>query len=544
MLTRVLLPDELIRDSGIQSRNVCAYARVSTLKDVAHLSFDAQVQVYTQMIIEHPNWHFVGVFADEGKSGTNTQKRTQFHEMLDLAIAGHIDLIITKSISRFARNVVDMLGILQALRNANVEVWFENENISSFDSKIEFVISLLSGMAEEEARNVSENVKWNVQKRFAEGKYFMVTKGFLGYQRDGAGNLVVNEEEAKVVRMIYEWYTQGVGVTEIMQRLNQQSIPTTYNKGKWYANAVYGILKNEKYTGNALLHKTVRPSFRAKLKVKNEIQPAYYVEHAHPPIVTLECFEQAQAIRKAKSRQYHRYVGEEIDKRKYNQKSPYAGKLRCSICGQHYVIRRGHSHSAYSDAVLACASNKLKKQCPNGNISLVVLEQAIQQQMRYIMKHRKEVVNKAVESLEKHHERMALLAIQIATKAKIVALEGQYESAVAMKDDYHEQLQIKLKEELCIQRMELAKASNLLLTKWNPELTRSKLNSVILNSSKEEGWTGLFQEIVNKINVVNKDQLEFWLVGVPLSGSTKSLAMEVKYRIRKTDYYLKHQIRY
>src|SRR5690554_1143048 len=253
-----------------KKKNVCAYARVSTAKDVAHLSFDTQVQVYTDLILSNPEWNFVGVYADEGKSGTNLEAREQFKLMIEVARNHMIDLIITKSLSRFARNTVDCLSTLQELKSWGTEVWFENENISSFDPKIEFVISVLSGMAEEEARNVSENVKWNVRKQFKEGKFFMVTKRFMGYDRDADGNLIIIEEEARVVRKIYEMYTEERTMREIMHWLESHHIKTILGRDKWYKNAVMQILKNEKYTGNAILQKTLRPSFKSKKYIKND----------------------------------------------------------------------------------------------------------------------------------------------------------------------------------------------------------------------------------------------------------------------------------
>ena len=184
-IKEIIMPSELILNKP--KKNVCAYARVSSVKDLAHMSFDNQVETYTKYILDNPKWNFIGVFADEGKSGTNTIKRKQFNQMIEMAKSGFIDLVITKSISRFSRNVVDSLSILHELKTLNVEVFFEKENISSFDSKIEFVISVLSGIAEEESRNVSENVKWSVRRNFAKGNFFFQTKDFLGYERDSDG---------------------------------------------------------------------------------------------------------------------------------------------------------------------------------------------------------------------------------------------------------------------------------------------------------------------------------------------------------------------
>src|SRR5690554_6757959 len=163
-------------------KNVCAYARVSSDKDLQLTSFEAQVSYYTNYILKNDNWNFVGVYFDEGISGTSTNNRDGFNLMIDLAKLGQIDLIITKSISRFSRNTIDTLTLLRELKTYGTEVFFEKENISSFDNKIEFVISVLASMAEEESRNISDNVKWGVRKGFKKGEFFLNTQLMLGYK--------------------------------------------------------------------------------------------------------------------------------------------------------------------------------------------------------------------------------------------------------------------------------------------------------------------------------------------------------------------------
>ena len=175
------------------------------------------VSTYTNEILDNPNWNFIGVYADEGISGTGLKKRNQFNMMLTAANHGLIDLILTKSISRFARNTIDCLKTIQDLKRIGVEVYFEKENISSFDSGIEFIISVLSGMAEEESRTISENVKWGNTKRFENGVFHMVTKRVLGYEHDSYGHIIINEHEASTVRKIYEMFLEGYGSTPIIK---------------------------------------------------------------------------------------------------------------------------------------------------------------------------------------------------------------------------------------------------------------------------------------------------------------------------------------
>lgn len=261
-IREVINHDTLIDD---KKKRVCAYARVSTLKDTAQNSFDTQVKTYTDFILSNPSWQFAGVYADEGKSGTNYDSRPQFKLMIEVARNKMIDLIITKSISRFARNTIDCLSILNQLKEWGTEVWFENENISSFDPKIEFVISVLSGIAEEEARNVSENVKWNVRNRFKEGKFYVVTKRFMGYTHDENGNLVIVEEEAKVVKKIFDMYTSGSSIPSIIKWLESNHIKTVLGKDKWYRGAIIGIVS------------TINPILMIKRNLKINIQIKQYI---------------------------------------------------------------------------------------------------------------------------------------------------------------------------------------------------------------------------------------------------------------------------
>jgi len=461
--------------------------------------------------------------------------------MLELAKSGHIDLIITKSISRFSRNVIDTVSILQDLRNQGVEVWFENENISSFDPKIEFVMTILSGMAEEEARNVSENVKWNVRKQFSEGKFYIVTKGFLGYKRDDVGNLVIDEEEAKIVRTIFERYTSGIGVTQIVRWLNNNQIKTTYNKGAWYLNAVYGILKNEKYTGNAILQKTVRPNFRARLKVPNEELPKYYVENSHLPIITQEMFDKAQTIRKGQVEKYHHTVSSVVVKDKYNKTTKYAGLLRCSLCGKNYTHRTSRK-SSYSASVVSCSSNKHRKQCANDPISTPILDQAIENQLRYIIKLKKEILNLAYAAIEQNPKRRALLASKEAHEAQIEALQRELASLEDYADEFHQQVIEKIKSELLRLNVEYANEKNLLATRYHPEVVKQTLDAIITEHAKDETMDQLLIELIDHIAVRDKNHLEFHLKHVKGSGNLKTEALEVIYFIRKTQYRLEHYI--
>ncbi|MFH2116679.1 MAG: recombinase family protein [Bacillota bacterium] len=527
-----------------KKRNVCAYARVSTSKDVAIMSFDTQIHAYTTMIKENPNWNFVGVYSDEGKSGTNLEKRSQFKFMLDIAKSGLIDLIITKSISRFSRNVVDTITILQDLKKSNVEVWFENENISSFDPKIEFVISVLSGMAEEEARNVSENVKWNVRKRFAEGKFYVVAKGFLGYENDSKGNLIINEDQANVVRSIYDKYTNGVGVTSIIKWLNDSNIQTTYQKGKWYPNAVYNILKNEKYTGNAILQKTYRPSFKSKTRVINENKlPKYLVENAHSPIISIETFELAQNIRFKHITQYHA-ENHVINKDKYNKSSKYAGLVKCPYCAKNYIQRTGRKGALYSEKVLICSSNKNHITCPAESISLLIFERAIKNQIEIILKHKKEFLDSVYKGLVNNTQVINANHELEATKEKLLALESKRDYLKRLEDDYHRTLLKEINGEIDNVLIKKNDWENKLAVELNINFYYDRIKAAIMNFKKDDDEIVLFKNLFSKVIPRNRNQFTFHLKTLETDDSMVVTHFKgtVDYYIRKRKNSLEHGI--
>ena len=202
-------PITRLPQGSIRKRKVAAYARVSTDNEEQLTSYEAQVDYYTKYIARRPDWEFIDVYTDEGISGTNTKRREGFNRMINDALNGKIDLIITKSISRFARNTIDSLVNIRKLKEHNVECYFEKENINTFDSKGELLITIMSSLAQEESRSISQNVTWGQRKRFADGKVSMSYKSFLGYEKDEDGSIKINEEEAKVVRRIYYEFLKG-----------------------------------------------------------------------------------------------------------------------------------------------------------------------------------------------------------------------------------------------------------------------------------------------------------------------------------------------
>ena len=225
---------------------------------------------YTRYIQANPDWDLVEVYADEGISGTNTKKRKNFNRMIEDALAGKIDRIVTKSVSRFARNTVDTLTTIRKLKDKGVGVFFEKENIDTLDSKGELLITIMSSLAQEESRSISENVTWGWRKRIADGKVTVAYSHFLGYEKSEDGTMQIVEDEAKIVRQIYGMFLDGQTLSGIAARLTRQGIPSPAGKEKWQSSTVKSILTNEKYKGDALLQKTFTVDFLQKKKKANE----------------------------------------------------------------------------------------------------------------------------------------------------------------------------------------------------------------------------------------------------------------------------------
>lgn len=230
-----------------KKRRVAGYAKVSTDHEDQATSYDAQMRYYTDYISSRLDWEFVKMYSDEGITGTNTKQRVGFDSMVNDALARKIDLIITKSVSRFARNTVDSLSTVRKLKDAGVEIYFEKENIWTFDAKGELLITIMSSLAQEESRSISENVTWGKRKQYERGKVSIPFKNVLGFERGPNGELVVNEEEAKIVRYIFHEFLLGKNTNSIAKELTEQGIPSPSGKKKWYYGTIRRILQNEKY---------------------------------------------------------------------------------------------------------------------------------------------------------------------------------------------------------------------------------------------------------------------------------------------------------
>ena len=320
-------------------KRVAAYARVSSEKDQQLNSFDNQVEEWNRRLVNDTTIDFVGVYSDEGISGTSDERRPGFLKMIADAKAGKIDKIMTKSISRFARNVADSINIARELKEIGVEIYFDNEHISTLDPTTEVLFTLSAVMAQEESRHISDNVKWTFSKMFKEG-IPMVSSNLIGYRRDpdNKKNLIIVPEEAEIIRTIFTLYTEGVGTNEICRILQRKGYKTRKDFTKWYGTTINGIIKNEKYCGDLLLQKSFTPDFLTHKRVMNDgLMHQYYIKDNHEPIISREMWEKAQVILE---RNANRFRGAIKDKRKYLSRYPLSGLILCGECGNTYKRRQ------------------------------------------------------------------------------------------------------------------------------------------------------------------------------------------------------------
>ena len=315
---------------------VAAYCRVSTDRDEQESSYEAQVEHYTEFIDRNPEWQLAGIYADDGISGTNTKKREEFNRMIEDCMASKIDMVITKSISRFARNTLDCLKYIRQLKEKNISVYFEKENINTMDAKGEVLLTIMASLAQQESQSLSQNVKLGLQFRYQAGKVQVNHNRFLGYTKDDEGNLVIVPEEAEIVLRIYREYLEGASLFQIGQGLEADGIKTAAGSDYWLQSTLKKILTNEKYIGDALLQKTYTVDFLNKKRVANNgIVPQYYVENSHPAIIPREKF---MKVREEMYRRAHMECGPDQKRRIYSSRYALSSIVYCAHCND--IFRR------------------------------------------------------------------------------------------------------------------------------------------------------------------------------------------------------------
>ncbi|KLU65748.1 transposon Tn3 resolvase [Desulfosporosinus acididurans] len=430
MATVTVIPAKPMQElKGLEATaklRVCAYARVSTDNEEQLSSYQAQVEHYTSYIQNNPAWEFVEIFSDEGISGTNTKKREGFNRMIDECMAGKIDMVITKSISRFARNTLDTLKYVRQLKEKGVAIFFENEVVNTLDSKGEFLITLLGSLAQEESSNLSQITKMGISYRFQEGKVLVNHNKFLGYTKDEQGQLVIVPEEAEVVQRIYREFLDGKSPYKIASNLQKDGLITGAGGTKWYDSTVIGILKNVKYMGDALLQKTYTTDFLTKKRVKNTGHAAqYYVEDSHEAIISKEEFAavQMEFERRTNMRGYSK-----SGKSKFTSDYAFSGKLFCENCGSKFR-RTKWGKGKNEQIVWICINHQTggNEACDMKTIKEKALEQAFVRVMNRIIIKREAYLVEEISCEESDYEDI---------DAKIAELQQELMNVVRNNQEY------------------------------------------------------------------------------------------------------------
>lgn len=379
---------------------VAAYCRVSTGSVEQEESFDIQIKTYTKQINDRADWELVKVYADQGISGTQAKNRPEFQQMIADAVDDKIDLIVTKSLSRFARNVVDTLNYVRLLGEKGVAVLFEKENINTSEKQGELLLTILSALSQQESINISQNTKWGIDKRMESGDY--VFRECLGYNYDKETKAItVNEEEAKIVRYIFERYVAGVGGYRIAKELTQKGYPTPRGNERWQDTVIIGIISNEKYKGDVILGKTftVDPLTHKRLANKGE-KKMYHEEDSHEPIVSAETFDKAQEIlaRRGANRK------KANDKReKISMEYAFSSKCYCGFCGSLYGRRSWYSGTKYQKWAWQCikGTKRGKENCPHSKgIAELQLEALFVKAFNLLITDEADITNEFITRLE------------------------------------------------------------------------------------------------------------------------------------------------
>src|SRR5574344_1343930 len=491
----------------ISRRKVAAYARVSTDDEEQATSYETQVKHYTEFIQKKPEWEYAKVYADDGISGTSTKRRDGFNEMIKDALDGKIDLIITKSISRFARNTLDTISYTRKLKAKGIEVYFEKENLWSLDEKTEFLLTIMASMAQEESRSISQNVTMGKRWGMKEGRVSWAYSNMLGYKKEN-GKIVVVENEAILVRQIYQLFLrEGKTCTGIAEYLKEKEIQTPSGKSyKWTKNTINSILRNEKYKGDALLQKTYTADFLEHKVEKNQGHlPQYYVENSHPAIIDKEEWEivQAELMRRDK-------IGAA-----YSGNSIFSSKLICGDCGGFYGKKKWHSTSKYSRFVYRCNGkyNKEHDKCQTPALTedkikekfVIAYNQVMREKERIIedvnevikllsdtselddrvieFQNKMEVISGLVDKIIKENTRTA--QDQVEFNRRYDELSAQYESEKKDLDKTLEKRAYKQAQEIKMKAYleEIKKADNY-LHEWSIDLWMLMVDSAIVNRDK------------------------------------------------------------
>ncbi|WP_434293790.1 recombinase family protein [Clostridium botulinum] len=390
------------RGKFLERLRVAAYCRVSTDSEDQLNSYKSQKAYYTDLIKKNKEWVFVDIYADEAITGTQVTKREEFQRMINDCMNGDIDMVITKSISRFARNTLDTLKYVRMLKEKNIAVYFEDEKINTLTMDGELLLVVLSSVAQQEVENISANVKKGLKMKMKRGE-LVGFQGCLGYDYNKEDKTItVNEKEAEIVRYIFNRYIEGAGGSVIGQELENLGYVTKYGSSTWAPSTILGIIKNEKYKGDLLLGKTftVDPISKRRLDNMGE-EDQFYIREHHEPIISEEVFEKAQEILNRRNK--NRGIIGDGKREKYSRKYAFSCMLECGFCGSTLSRRNWHSGSEYNKVIWQCvaATKKGKKFCPDSKgIPEQAIEEAFLESYRLLCDDNKDILDEFLQRMD------------------------------------------------------------------------------------------------------------------------------------------------
>ncbi len=505
-------------------KNVCAYCRVSTNIPHQKGSYESQLEYYENMIRRKAGWNFAGIYADYGKSGTKEKGRTDFMRMLEDCEAGEIDIICTKSISRFARNTVECIKVVRELKKKQIDVYFEKERIHTLSEKSELLLSIYSSVAQAESESISSNQKWSIQKRFLNGTYILPNPAY-GYCTNANGLLELDHKQAAVVRFIFDEYLEGNGIWRIAKRLNEQKIPTKTGKTAWLGGAVYIILKNSIYTGDLLLQKTYSEDMVPFVRRKNHGEyRRVLIENDHEPIVTHEEYKAVQRMLKQKSNRTKENQEEQIE-----EISEFKGKVICGICSSSYNRQVKKGRTGKSNIMWSCARRiQTKELCENDIIKESQLEQTFVIMWNKLSNHCDEILVPLMNELGQLQatpmiqKQLEQLEKQIQEQKKQRELLNHLASGEMIDSAFYMEQQNIISKNL--KKYQRAKEQCLKKSRQRKELTQTKelIKWIKKGPQYLEAYDKtLFQAIVKQI-IVNPNELVFELTnGLKLTERRK-----------------------
>ncbi|MCL2386989.1 MAG: recombinase family protein [Defluviitaleaceae bacterium] len=495
---------------------VTAYCRVSTDTDDQKNSLENQAEYFKAYIEAVPSWEYVAMYVDEGLSGTSTKKRENFNRMLADAHAGKFDIILTKEVSRFARNTVDTLQYTRELKNIGVEVRFITDGFSTFDKDGELRLTIIAGLAQEESRRISERVRFGQKQSMKKGVVF--GQKILGYRREGKGHatqLEIIPEEAETVRLIFHKYLEeSKGLTTIAREMEFAEILTGYGKPRWDATAVLRILSNEKYCGDLKQRKFITPNFLTHETKRNSgEEELIIIKNNHTPIISRETFDKTQAEIK------RRGVSEKLEKSRYTTRYAFSGKLKCGICGSNYVNRNTKSTNGKRIIQRWRCANSMKNGTTSNNangcdskmIRNEILEQAFLSAIK--AKNKDEIIKDCTSIISSVLDESQLHTEQATLKKRIQQESNRITRLIDLRIDGE-----ITKEELSHKREALDKKINALKARLHQQqatttkTTRDKIKTRIKTLANAETFNEeIARELLEKIIIHNKSRCEVYL---------------------------------